>query len=143
MSWAGMLSTASPYNIRMASRMLVLMAVVDRLQEKCEPGNHPGHDEDWYVFPLDSALRYFPLRPSCCTSKEAPSADQNIQVTLRRQMIATTRWKSGMAHLQQTSPEHLPHQADHLWGSRFRTMETASLRLQKEAKGYLDSLRGP
>lgn len=26
--------------------------------------------------------------------------------------------------------------------SRFRTMEAASLRLQKEAKGYLDSLRG-
>ena len=25
---------------------------------------------------------------------------------------------------------------------RFRTMEAASLRLQKEAKGYLDSLRG-
>jgi hypothetical protein len=25
---------------------------------------------------------------------------------------------------------------------RFKTMETASLRLQKEAKGYLDSLRG-
>jgi hypothetical protein len=26
--------------------------------------------------------------------------------------------------------------------SRYRTMEAASLRLQKEAKGYLDSLRG-
>jgi hypothetical protein len=25
---------------------------------------------------------------------------------------------------------------------RFKTMETASLRLQKESKGYLDSLRG-
>jgi hypothetical protein len=25
---------------------------------------------------------------------------------------------------------------------RYRTMEAASLRLQKEAKGYLDSLRG-
>lgn len=26
--------------------------------------------------------------------------------------------------------------------SRYRTMETAANRLQKEAKGYLDSLRG-
>lgn len=28
------------------------------------------------------------------------------------------------------------------WSRRFKTMEAASLRLQKEAKGYLDSLRG-
>jgi hypothetical protein len=27
-------------------------------------------------------------------------------------------------------------------GRRYRTMEAASMRLQKEAKGYLDSLRG-
>jgi hypothetical protein len=29
-----------------------------------------------------------------------------------------------------------------LFDSRYRTMEAAALRLQKEAKGYLDSLRG-
>ena len=28
------------------------------------------------------------------------------------------------------------------WNRRYRTMESAATRLQKEAKGYLDSLRG-
>lgn len=28
------------------------------------------------------------------------------------------------------------------WSRRFKTMEAAALRLQKESKGYLDSLRG-
>lgn len=32
--------------------------------------------------------------------------------------------------------------ADLVHYSRYRTMETAANRLQKEAKGYLDSLRG-
>jgi hypothetical protein len=52
-------------------------------------------------------------------------------------MIATTRWRKGRKQRH--------------WGTthilttccrRYRTMEAASLRLQKEAKGYLDSLRG-
>jgi hypothetical protein len=44
-----------------------------------------------------------------------------------------------------TEPEIEPEiepTADEGDNRRYRTMEAASLRLQKEAKGYLDSLRG-
>lgn len=41
------------------------------------------------------------------------------------------------------TPSSGPPETDFIeLGRRFRTMEAASLRLQKEARGYLDSLRG-
>jgi bridging integrator 3 len=59
---------------------------------------------------------------------------------LRRPMTEITKLKKGQRNPRPTV----------LYGNdgtdsaarRFRTMEAASLRLQKEAKGYLDSLRG-
>ena len=50
-------------------------------------------------------------------------------------MIETMRLRKGI------TPGYLP-EFRLIICRRFRTMEAASLRLQKEAKGYLDSLRG-
>lgn len=51
-------------------------------------------------------------------------------------MIEITKWKKG------THMVHLLEPFSDMHCRRYRTMEAASMRLQKEAKGYLDSLRG-
>jgi hypothetical protein len=64
----------------------------------------------------------------------------------RKRTIAITKSKRGMLqHIQGSETPSDVHpllnmEADQC--RRYRTMEAASLRLQKEAKGYLDSLRG-
>jgi hypothetical protein len=52
-------------------------------------------------------------------------------------MTAITKLKKG----RQAAVARYESEAD-IRSRRYRTMEAASMRLQKEAKGYLDSLRG-
>lgn len=56
-------------------------------------------------------------------------------------MTATMRSKSGMLSFD-TGAIWTGTRTLTGWYRRFRTMEAASNRLQKESKGYLDSLRG-
>lgn len=53
-------------------------------------------------------------------------------------MTETMRLRSGMER-HDYSERRMTADID---GRRYRTMEAAANRLQKEAKGYLDSLRG-
>jgi hypothetical protein len=58
-----------------------------------------------------------------------------LQGMWKRRMTVTTKSKRGQQlqiHWKTTSNKT----------RRFKTMEAAALRLQKESKGYLDSLRG-
>jgi hypothetical protein len=62
------------------------------------------------------------------------------QAMSKRQTTEITKSRRGATT---NCPTTIPGTADtETLDRRFRTMEAASLRLQKEAKGYLDSLRG-
>lgn len=72
-----------------------------------------------------------------------------MQGTWKGPMIVTTRSKNGMRPVEGWQFDW----RGEIWGKgpglltgmhnrRYRTMEAAANRLQKEAKGYLDSLRG-
>lgn len=51
-------------------------------------------------------------------------------------MIAIMKLKKG------APTREISNMGETNWSRRFKTMEAAALRLQKESKGYLDSLRG-
>ncbi len=108
-----------------------------RLQEECQPCDDAGDDENRFVRPSTT--------PSglCCPGLDGVADMVGLsQVMLKRQTTGTTKSRSG------TRPPPLPpnnareDRNTEILDRRFRTMEAASLRLQKEAKGYLDSLRG-
>lgn len=78
----------------------------------------------------------------CCVYNpglQKASSSLNVQGTLRKPTIETMRLKRGTAVLLGEAGEVRRKLIDH---RRYRTMESAANRLQKEAKGYLDSLRG-
>jgi hypothetical protein len=72
-------------------------------------------------------LEQFLVRPSA----RAPE-DESVDESLEESLDAST---------EEFENEVNQGEGSHTY-SRYRTMEAASLRLQKEAKGYLDSLRG-
>lgn len=84
-----------------------------------------------------------PHTPLVVTTDEASHQDMS-----RKRTIETTRLRRGTSLRIHAAPiagylhNHRILATNLFYHRRFRTMEAASLRLQKEAKGYLDSLRG-
>ena len=67
-----------------------------------------------------------------------------VQGMLRGRMIVIMKLKNGIILSTRCVDDERPHiiVLMIMGARRYRTMETAATRLQKEARGYLDSLRG-
>ena len=89
--------------------------VVGRLHQESQPRNDAGHDENRFL--SLSLSQIFP-----------PHHDAILTPTFSHPFCP--------GHVEKTNDRDYEVEE-----RRFRTMEAASLRLQKEAKGYLDSLR--
>jgi hypothetical protein len=110
----------------LARRSARLTVAGNRLQEKCQPRHHPGDDEG----------RCVPW--TIPTWIGSDSLLTRRQARWRRPTTETTRSRRGMRR----EPRAVEKVMTDNNNRRFKTMEAAALRLQKESKGYLDSLRG-
>jgi len=83
-------------------------------------------------------LQYTPVQsPFTSTSIPIPTATMSWAGFKKNVNRATTQVMMKTGHVEKTNDRDYEVEE-----RRYRTMEAASMRLQKEAKGYLDSLRG-
>lgn len=114
-----------------------------RFQEKCQPCDNAGDDENRYDSPQLFKKRLQSFRREECVgdiSQGLASDLQSLQDMSRERTTGTMKLRSGMSWFGYAYLGSLL--IDISLSRRYRTMEAAANRLQKEAKGYLDSLRG-
>lgn len=136
MSWAGAVL------LRFRSAPIFLTCIVGRFQEKCQPGDDAGDDEDGYACHLSSGA--FGSVERTADGSLIRIGAGHVEKTNDRDYEVEERY--GQRSMIGACNPFLEPVADCGGGPsscrRYRTMEGAANRLQKEARGYLDSLRG-
>ncbi|KAI2788284.1 Protein hob3 [Penicillium oxalicum] len=128
MSWAGIVSPSPPKAHQnmvaiepIPSTKVLTRSWTRRIQEKCQPRNNAGDDED--------GLRAAQRKRSAIIKTIAVFELSHSQILIHDFGIP-------LGHVERTNDRDYEIEE-----RRYRTMEAAATRLQKEAKGYLDSLR--
>lgn len=120
MSWAGETPSARR-RVSRKSWQTITDCCSSRIQEKCQSCDYSGLAEDWYEYRLIYSGNH---RRSQQAGHVEKTNDRDYEVEERY------------------IKSHVLGESNLMFSRRYRTMEAASMRLQKEAKGYLDSLRG-
>lgn len=94
---------------------------------------HPAHGGE-----MDAATTA--TTATTATSEDSEDEEVSLLELFAQARFAVERFEQWLEGA--TTAEGEDEERDLQHDRRYRTMEAASLRLQKEAKGYLDSLRG-